>query len=471
MGSAAKYWKFVRLDATGKRQIEEITAVKGFLQQQLGDALWHAELTDAVIQRQVWQVWQSDTATADERQLAEICLRCYISNQIEQVCVQLEVQFGGEHGFTRYDLFPLVLNDILERRSPRNGVVRTAYRSLATEILQSFDPFKASLSTWVTRLVRHDKEVNAFLLDHGIYLISDWAILNDTTPKQVQRILSEFHALTISEIRSATQLLECYHQIYRHDRLQQRQSGFKGQCPAPTVDQLRRIAQVLEAVTPSRLTPEATLSRLQTLATQLRQYRIYARGGAAPTESLDQPEQQTLAVELQSPERDLEQEEENEFLKFYRNQFLSSLDLTLASVTSDRLEQLRRKGLEGMQQFLSAMHLFHCQGRSMTEIATEVGLQAQYQVTRLLKLKEFRAEVRQRLLLTLRDRILDKAKDYADPNRLKALDQTLDAALDEQIAAILQQAEAEASVAKHCPLDSLFARRLCHHLDHRSVES
>ncbi|MBD2464382.1 hypothetical protein H6G89_25585 [Oscillatoria sp. FACHB-1407] len=470
MSSAVKYWKFVRLDATGRRQVEEIAAAKAFLLQQFGDDLRQSDLADATIQRLLWQVWQSETTPSDERRLAEMCLRCYISNQIEQVCLHLEGQFGNEHGFTRYDLFPLVLNDVLEVRRAPQIATRTTYRSLATEILQSFDPAKASLSTWATRLVRHDKEVNAFLLDHGIYLISDWAILNDTTPKQLQRILAEFHALTIAEINQASQLLQAYHQIYRQDRLQQRQSGGKGQCPPPTLDQLRRIAQYLEGVT-QKLTPEATLSRLQALATLLRQYRIYVRGGAAPTESLDQPEQQALAVELQSPERDAEQEEENEFLSFYRNQFLSSLDQTLAQVTSDRLGQLRRKGSEVMQQFLSGMHLFHCQGRSMTEIAAEVGLQAQYQVTRLLKLKEFRADVRQRLLLTLRDRILDKAREYADPNRLKSLDQTIDAALDEQIAAILQQAEAEASVARHCPLDSLFARRLCQYLDQRSTES
>ncbi|MDX2214265.1 MAG: hypothetical protein SFY66_13330 [Oculatellaceae cyanobacterium bins.114] len=470
MSSAVKYWKFVRLDATGKRQIEEIAAAKTFLLQHFGEDLRQSELTDTTIQRQLWQIWQNNTTDSETRRLAEICLRCYISNQIEQVCLHLEGQFGSEHGFTRYDLFPLVLNDVPEVRRFPQVTARTTYRSLATDILQSFDPTKASLSTWATRLVRHDKEVNAFLLDHGIYLISDWAILNDTTPKQLQRILAEFHALTIAEIHQATHLLQGYHLIYRQARLQQRQSGAKGQCPPPTPEQLRRIAQYLEGVT-QKLTPEATLSRLQTLATLLRQYRIYVRGGAAPTESLDQPEQQALAAQLLFPERDTEQEAENEFLTFYRNQFLTSLDQTLAQVTSDRLGQLRRKGCETIQQFLSAMYLFHCEGRSMTEIAVEVGLQAQYQVTRLLKLKEFRAEVRQHLLLTLRDRILDKAKEYADPNRLKSLDQTLEAALDEQIAAILQQAEAEASVAKHCPLDSLFARRLCQYLDHRNTES
>ena len=101
----------------------------------------------------------------------------------------------------------------------------------------------------------------------------------------------------------------------------------------------------------------------------------------------------------------------------------------------------------------------------MTDIAPEIGLQKQYEVTRLLKLKEFRADVRQRLLVALRDRVLEKAKDFANPDRLRSLDQQIDAALNEQIDAVIQQAESEASVAKNRPLSSLFARKLCQHLD------
>jgi hypothetical protein len=48
---------------------------------------------------------------------------------------------------------------------------------------------------------------NAFLLEHEVYLVSDWAILNDTSSKQLQRIFSQFHHLTSQEIQQAMQLL------------------------------------------------------------------------------------------------------------------------------------------------------------------------------------------------------------------------------------------------------------------------
>jgi predicted RNase H-like nuclease len=118
---------------------------------------------------------------------------------------------------------------------------------------------------------------------------------------------------------------------------------------------------------------------------------------------------------------------------------------------------------------VKALHLFHCQGQSMGEIAPQIGLQAQFQVTRLMKLKEFRTSVRSKLLQMLLESVIDKAKTYADPSHLQHLNQQIEADLNEDISIIMQQSEAEAAVAKHCPLRSLFAQRLCDYLNTRRV--
>jgi hypothetical protein len=60
-----------------------------------------------------------------------------------------------------------------------------------------------------------------------VYFISDWAILNDTKSKQLQRILAEFHHLSEFEIRYSCILLESYHAVYRRDRLEQRRNFLK----------------------------------------------------------------------------------------------------------------------------------------------------------------------------------------------------------------------------------------------------
>ena len=119
---------------------------------------------------------------------------------------------------------------------------------------------------------------NAFLLEHEVYLVSDWAILNDTSSKQLQRILSQFHHLTSWEIQQAMQLLESYHAVYRAQRLRARQAGVKG-CQPPTTEQLRQMQERLSTQT-NRMCPETLLTQLEEMASRLRQYRLHVRGGS-----------------------------------------------------------------------------------------------------------------------------------------------------------------------------------------------
>jgi hypothetical protein len=467
--SFADYWRLTRLDGTRQRRVEEMASAKAFFQDRFAAV---QPIADTLIQRELQLLRES--ANSDDRQQAEWCLRCFISQQIEQVCVQLELKFGSQHGFNRHDLFPFVLDDPggAERRCPK-GQVATQYRSLSSEILQTFDANRAGLSTWVTRQVRHHRELRRFLQEHGVYLATDWGILNDTSPELLQTVLAEFYVLTEAEITPAYHLLQAYHQVYRHDRLQQRQLGrLQGRavCTAPSPQQLTRIAGYLQeqGLSSSSLSPEHILAQLQTIASQLRQYRLHRFGKTLPTESLDQPGAETIADEIPAAEPEPEQEEEN-FLKFYREQMLTCLDQALAQVTHDRCIYVKRKKTSAeAEHFLIALKLFHCQGQSMGKIAPQVGLQEQYEVTRLLELRQFRANVRSHLLQLLLSSVQDQARAYTDldPTRLQRLNQQIEAILEEHITVLIQEAASEAAVAKRRPLDSLFARRLCHHLDH-----
>ena len=168
-----------------------------------------------------------------------------------------------------------------DERCPANS----SYHSLQRKILDGFTPERSSLATWTTLLVKHHKELNRFLLQHGVYLVSDWAILNDTSTKQLQRIFSEFYQLTESEIQQASQLLESYHSVYRTQRLQQRQRGMTGKCLPPSTEQLQQICRGLSAPVAS----EVLIAKLQKIASQLREYRVHVRGGTLAQESINVP--------------------------------------------------------------------------------------------------------------------------------------------------------------------------------------
>jgi hypothetical protein len=498
MGAGSNYWWLVRVDAAGQRKVEEIAIAKTFFQHHFPDQFpahcqhlnSQPDIPDRRIQQEMLQLWKSTAADPPTTHGAEWCLRCFISHEIEQVCVRLEAKFGKQYGITRQDLLPLVLHDEgIHDHSCHDysfHLPHPPYPSynLAREILNTFDPNQAGLSTWVARQVRQYRELQLFLLEHGVYLVSDWAILNDTTPKQLQRILTEFHLLTASEVEQACHLLRGYHVVYRGDRLQLRQTGqLKGkeECLPPSQEQLFRIAQHLPLHLPSNsdlyssshLSNDMVMTQLQTLATQLREYRIHVRGGNLKTESIDDYETYARAVEIPTSESSADGETEmdsQEFLTCYRKQFVMCLDQMIAQVTCDRVAYLECKDTRKVDSFLKALFLFHCQGQPMTKIAIQLGLK-QFQVTRLLKLKEFRADIQQRLLQDLSEWVIDRAKEYTAVEQLQTLNQRVAIALNEQVSTVFDRAAAEAAIAKQAPLTSLFSRRVCHYLDNRGGAS
>ena len=98
----------------------------------------------------------------------------------------------------------------------------------------------------------------------------------------------------------------------------------------------------------------------------------------------------------------------------------------------------------------------------MSAIAPMIGLQAQYQVTRLLKLKELRADIRHKMLQLMGDWISTQTK-FEQPQQLKSREQEIEAALGEQIDLILNEAKKEVSIADST--QSRLAKGICDYLD------
>lgn len=465
MDTASKYWRQVKINSSGSRQILENVEAKQFFTSIFPEYVIASELPDIQIQRQLLELVRDhvqDTSRDINSLLAERCLLCFISGQIEQVCQQLAANFGKNHGFSSRDLFPYVLTDdgrISTQEKP------TSTPSLAQEILQSFDPNQGSLATWTTRKVKQNSELNSFLLERGVYLISDWALLNDISPKQIEKIFSHFYNFSSFEIQESFHLLSSYHAIYRAQRRQQRLAGIGKKCLPPTAEQLQQIAQLLETKTGQKFAQKVVMTKLKNLAFHLRQYRIHVKTGALLTTSLDTSDDKFLDRQISAFQATNTIDEQSEFLTNYRQQFIVSLDAAIVKVTDIWMQPLKLKNLQKSEQFMQALHLYHCRGKSMGEIAANVGLKAQYQVTRLLKLKSFRADIRQHLLMNLRDRILELAQDYTNPQRLKNLDQEIEKALDEQVTKLMEEAETEGYISHSRPTKSLFAKRICHYLD------
>ncbi len=432
----------VTLTSAGQRKIREAPLAKRWCQTL--DSSWElADDSDRTVQTHLWQLWQTD---GEDALLALLCLRCWLSHQIAAACTQLASQFGKHYGFAAADLWPLVLDD--------DGRLSLTYQPLSLTILKRYDPAQAALSTWASRMTKAHPEINRFCLERGLYRISDWALLNDTSVGRLARALP---GLGETELAQKARLLTAYHQVYRRDRIAQRQqSGRASRCLEPTD------AQLLE-ISPNS-PPNRVLQQLCELADLLREHRIAVRRGMPLTRSLDATVEDRSSVQIASEPRSSSEAEgvaQDQFVQRYRSHFLGSLDEAIASVTLSYVTGYEKRQPSKGQLFLSALDLFHCGGLSMGAIAKQIGLSSQVQVTRLLKLKRFRTEVCAHWFNQLKQEVKTEALQFIPPDRLSTITEQLEEILTEETEAVMTEAASEAQIAKNREAKSTFARRLC----------
>ncbi len=441
MDTAFRYWQLVRLDSSGRCYTQVIALVQTWLQTTFANLITDPATSDRQLQEALLAIHQTQKGDAD---LALLSLRCYISHQIRAICLHLASQFGDTYGFTASDLFPLVLDD--------EGQPSPSYRPLSLSILESYDPSRAQLNTWVSRLVKNHPELNRALLERGLYRASDWAILNDTTLEQLQRILRHYHQCSDAEITAAVNLLTQYQAVYRQDRLKQRQTGRVGRCQPPTPEQLQQID-------PQQSAP-VVLAQLKTLAAQLRQYRIHARGGNPIPYGSEEIDWDRYLDEQPGPSSESE-EDETAFLENYQQALRQCLDGVLTEAIRANMARLQKRTPPKDQDYVRGLQLFHCEGLSTTQLAPQLGLTTQVQVTRLLELKRLRSDVRLLLIPQLQERVRAEALDYISAERLKQIDQTLEHLLTETVDQIIDEATSEAKIPHGRTAKSLFAQQLC----------
>jgi hypothetical protein len=486
MGSPSNYWQLSLPALDGKRQRRLIESAQQYFCRQFSDRIDAVEIVDAPTQRQIL----ADVSPHEFQVPPALSLRCCISDYIYQACLAIVRKFGlGRQSSAQLsivDLLPIVLND--DGLDPQESLRRRQRSSpeplaipplpLALTILKSWNPDKGSLSTWSNHHVLQHADMTQILAEHGILLISDWAILNDTSAGQLQKILAGMmYQLTPTEVTQSCHLLQSYHAVYREDRLQQRLAGAsKTRCQEPTIAQLERMAIELKSTVGQLFEPAEILKQIKTIATQVRQYRIARKGGPVNLVALDD-----AAVQVASDRGVTDQDEQqvSDFLALYREDFLQCLDQAIATTIKDEFQRLKRRQGGRYREFIRGLELLHCQGLSMSEIAPKIGLEKQYQVSRLLKLDDLRTNIRQRSLRSLRDRVREKVIPFASPTQLISLDQKLDAILDEQLEAVMQAASAESMAPKgqdhsqapnRQPLKSLLAQRICHYLKAHSCD-
>ena len=242
-------------------------------------------------------------------------------------------------------------------------------------------------------------------------------------------------------------------------------------CEPPTAKQLERMVAYVKSNGIEDVDADAILMQLQEWASLIRQAR------RPPTVSLDalDMEKDLTSLATEDPQVLLEeketQEQQQQFLNHYHQTLLDCLDEAIALTITHRRNYLAKRKPPKDTAFAEGIYRFFVLGESMGAIAPHIGLKAQFQVTRLLQIRDLRAAICRHMQITLKQRIRQLAEKYVEVSELKqSLDQTLDDLLDRDIERIVAEAEAETFTAKSSN-QSLLNQRFRHYLTHWSTLS
>lgn len=440
------YWSLAEINSFGECITQEKKELRAFFEEKVLGEMNSISAEDNLphrdIQRHLIQLYKSNSPLC---QMAKGCLRCYISNMLKQNCLELERDYGTDQGLTSAELLPLVLDGKSVRHGA--GTVQANKESLITEILQKFDQEQGSLSSWTKIMFRSNSQVKQVLLMYGILQYTDWMILcRHASSVKLQRVFTYLNR-TKTETDQAIHLLASFHAIYRMSLLSTRSKGSKRRYPEPSIEQLTQIAKSL---LPARtITAEKVLDELRNLASVIRKDLI--QGGSSKL-----PEGRN--VQELPPHTSV-------LLEGYQPQFEGCLAQSATQALQAKVDYLQRSKTEKAriraENYVKAIHLFHCHGIALKEIASQLGFTDQPHLSHFLELKNLRKDIGRNALYCLLKCIVKRVQHRCNPDELKELESRVENLFVGEIDTVIEAATKEANIGHNRAMNSLLSRTIC----------
>lgn len=215
-----------------------------------------------------------------------LCLRCRISHALAAWLIATHRTHHKEHGIELEVMASYALDDdgaLTIRTDPETQAAFT-YAEIASlpaglispfsaEVLRTYEPALSGLPHWARLKIQAHNELKAYFRQHGLLLISDWALLRDSSPRRVRQACQEQRTSA-----GTTDSLCALHARYRplYDAAKRdykahtgRASGWQpdlpflqelapDQCPSATEGQLKAIAQAVRLLLTSATRSTAT---------------------------------------------------------------------------------------------------------------------------------------------------------------------------------------------------------------------
>ncbi len=192
------------------------------------------------------------------------CLRCRISHPIEQKLRDLHRRFSAEHSLDLIELAAYGLDD--DGRSLSYQALRQQPTARITpftaQVICSYDANRgAGLPHWARTKLQAHNGLKAYLLEHGLLLISNWALLADSSPQRVRHSWEAFGAGSLTT-EQAQALHAAYCIIYPEAKAAYRRRTGKTSGWDPDDTFLRAISSSDPALTRQQLSSIADALRL-----------------------------------------------------------------------------------------------------------------------------------------------------------------------------------------------------------------
>lgn len=159
-----------------------------------------------------------------DHQGAFLCLRCRVSWPLEQKIRAMHRQLAANYGVELIELAAFALDDV---GRPLPYIIESSARParrpepFSAEVIRTYEPVLSSLSHWARQRLDGRNDLKAYLLQHGVKWMGDWALLGDSSHKQVREAAAQLSGRLRAEAAEA--LHRRYLPLYRREKLLHRQ--------------------------------------------------------------------------------------------------------------------------------------------------------------------------------------------------------------------------------------------------------
>ena len=236
-----------------------------------------------------------------------LALRCRVSHPMEAWLRATHSRYRESYGLDLLAMASYALDDtgsLSIRTGPQTSAPFT-YAEIASlpkglispfsaEVIRTYDPDKCGLPHWARLKLQCHNDLKSYFREHGLLLISDWALLADSSAKRVRESWEVFGGGGFTA-EQATALLAAYKPLYRQAMQAYRQSTGKASGWQPD-------AAFLQALSPEQAA-STTMEQLQAIAAAIRRLQSGRWQQGSPLD-------QELVDQLPAPEPDAEPDED-----------------------------------------------------------------------------------------------------------------------------------------------------------------